>query len=181
MGGPLSEGGKQVPGRRAGRWMIYAAWILVLLMATWVFRVILNDQHNPNQNVTTRTDGGAVEVRLERNNQGHFVASGRINGHPVTFLIDTGATDVSIPGTLADRIGLERKARVNYSTANGVAAAYLTRLDSVRIGDIEIRDIRGSINPNVEFDEVLLGMSFLEQIDFTQRNQQLILRQGVSR
>lgn len=173
----MSESESATPQKQTGRWMIYAAWILVLAMGTWLFQGVIEQRRNPNQTVDTRVSGDTREVALERNRQGHFVASGTINGEPVTFLLDTGATDVSIPSSVADRIGLEREAEIRYRTANGVAPAYLTRLDEVSIGRIRVHDIRGSINPNVDFDQVLLGMSFLERIEFTQRNGQLILRQ----
>ncbi len=164
-----------------GRWMIYAACVLFLALGTWFFRTVIEDQRNPNQDLATRVDAGVREVTLERNRQGQFVASGAINGEPVTFMLDTGASDVSIPASVADRAGLERGSRVQYSTANGVMNAYTTRLDEVRIGGIRVSDIRGSINPHVQFDQVLLGNSFLEQVEFTQRRNELIIRQTVSR
>lgn len=177
----MSDSDSTTPDQRTGRWMIYAAWILVLAMATWLFQGVVQQRRNPNQEVSTRVSGQAREVTLERNRQGHFVASGEINGEPVTFLLDTGATDVSIPSAVADRIGLERESKVSYRTANGVAPAYLTRLDEVSIGGIRVNDIRGSINPNVDFDEVLLGMSFLERVEFSQRDGRLTLRQTTGR
>jgi aspartyl protease family protein len=161
--------------------MIYVACVLFLAFGTWFFSAAIEDRRNPNQDIATRVEAGVREVTLERNRQGHFVASGTINGEPVTFMLDTGASDVSIPASVADRIGLERGAQVRYNTANGVVNAYRTRLDEVGIGDIRVRDIRGSINPHVQFDQVLLGNSFLEEVEFTQTRQKLILRQAASR
>ena len=54
---------------------------------------------------------------------------------------------------------------------------FLTRLDSISIGDIEIRDIRATINPNTDDDDILLGMTFLKHLEFTQRGNTLTLRQ----
>ena len=120
-------------------------------------------------------------VIVKRANNGHFAARGEINGAAVTFLFDTGSSHVSIPQAVAQRIGLERGEEVRYNTANGVAEGYLTNLDEVSVGKIAVDDVRGSINPNVDHDVVLLGMSFLGQLEFSQRNNQLILRQVVAR
>jgi clan AA aspartic protease (TIGR02281 family) len=117
------------------------------------------------------------EVILRRTRQGHFVAPGKINGTSVTFLVDTGASHVSVPQSVAERIGLSRGEKVRVGTADGMSSAYLTKLDEVAIEGIEARDIQGSINPNVDYEVVLLGMSFLQHVDFTQRNGQMILRQ----
>lgn len=163
---------------RIGKGMIYAMWLVVLGLLMLIFDGFIEQQRNPNRNIETMQLGsGAKEVVLERNRAGHYVVDGRVNGQPVVFLLDTGATDVSIPGSLASRLGLKRGMAVDYRTANGVITGYLTRLDRVAIGDIELRDVRGSINPNVGDDEILLGMSFLRHLEFTQRGDTLILRQ----
>ena len=92
------------------------------------------------------------------------------------FLLDTGASDVAIPARLAERMGLRRGPAVQYQTANGVVTAYRTLLDSVSIGPIVIRDVPASINPGMQDMEILLGMSVLKRIEFTQRGDTLILR-----
>jgi aspartyl protease family protein len=66
---------------------------------------------------------------------------------------------------------------MEFYTANGVARGYGTEVREVRIGDIALHDLPASINPNVHDDIVLLGMSFLKKIEFTQRDDTLILRQ----
>lgn len=164
-----------------GRWMIAAACVLFLAVGTWFFNGVLEHRRNPNQDIKTRVTGGEREVVLESNSRGHFVTSGSINGKPVTFLIDTGASDVSIPASVADRVGLERGREVQYSTANGMVTGYLTELDRVSVGGVAVSDIRGSINPHVNYDQVLLGNSFLKHVDYSKRNEQFIIRQAVSR
>lgn len=115
---------------------------------------------------------------LERNSQGHYVASGLINGYPVIFLLDTGATDVAIPEALADRLRLQRRRGGVSQTANGPVAVWQTVLDEVGLGSIRLNRIRASILPSMPADSpVLLGMSFLKQLEFTQKDRQLILRQ----
>jgi aspartyl protease family protein len=93
----------------------------------------------------------------------------------VTFLLDTGATQVSVPEALADRIGLERGRRQQTMTANGVISVHTTRLESVRLGGIELRDVLASINPYMPGDTVLLGMSFMQHLDMVQRDGSLSL------
>jgi len=108
---------------------------------------------------------------------GHYLANGEINGRPVTFLLDTGATDISIPALLAKDLGLERGAARRYQTANGTITTYGTRLETVRLGGIVRRQVRAHINPGMRQGEVLLGMSFLKHLEMVQRGNQLTLRQ----
>lgn len=160
-----------------GRWMHFAFWIVVLGLLTLFFSGRYERQQNPNQQFETRTTTSYSEVSLERNRYGHYVANGRINGFDVVFLLDTGASDVSVPQRVASRLGLERGRRIPYQTANGIAYGYETRLDRVALGGIELRNVRGHINPNMNSGKILLGMSFLSNLEFTQRGQMLTLRQ----
>ena len=164
--------------RRLGGWMYIGFWILLLVFAASLFGRWLDHQRNPNQDVAARiTDRGQHEVVLKRNRMGHYNVTGDINGRSVEFMLDTGATDIAIPASLARDLNLQRLGRMQFDTANGVAYGYLTRLDSVRVGNIELHDLSASINPNMGDDMVLLGMSFLKRIEFSQRGDTLILRQ----
>ncbi len=162
---------------KIGKLMTFAAWILVLIIATLYFDRFLDQQHNPNQNPQTVEKQGVRELTLQRNRQGHYVSSGRINGEKVRFFLDTGATDVSIPASIAGRLKLQRGPELDANTANGTISVYMTMLDRIQIDDIELRDVRASINPYMDGEEILLGMSFLKHLEFTQRGDQLILRQ----
>lgn len=165
------------PGHPLGKTFIILAWIIGLGLLTLLFSDILEEQFNPNRTVLSQMGpDGTAEVVLERNRYGHYVTSGMINGQPVTFMLDTGASDVAIPQAIAERLNLQRGRALTYQTANGPAIGYLTRLDSVAIGPLEIRDVRASINPGYESDAILLGMSVLKQLEFTQRGNMLILR-----
>ena len=162
---------------KIGQWMIYLAWIALLGLLTLAFNAYLERQNNPNQTPVSTTSGnGSVETRLQRNRYGHYVADGTINGHRVTFMVDTGASRIAIPGSVADAIGLKPGVPSLINTANGSTTAYATRLDSVTLGDIQIRNLRGYITPTLHGDEVLLGMNFLKRLEMIQRGEQLILR-----
>ncbi len=167
----------QTPGKRAGRVLMVLAWAAALFLATRFFGQWEEHQANPNSEISSLHGDGYVEVRLASNGQGHFVADGLINGKAVHFLLDTGATDVAIPESLARSFGLVRGAPVTVSTANGRTEGYRTRLDSLQLGDILLRDVRALVVPGLDGEQVLLGMSALKQLEFTQRGGTLLLRQ----
>ncbi len=166
-------------GSGLGRGMLIAAWVGALALLTLLFDGELARLLNPNRAPAGEVnDAGVREVTLQRNAQGHYVAGGRINGQAVTFLLDTGATDVAVPEALADRLGLPRGAGGFSQTANGVVAVWRSRLDTVSLGPIGLRDVSASIVPALALDgQVLLGMSFLKQLELVQQGQTLTLRQ----
>ncbi len=158
--------------------MTTVAWVIALGLFAWIFAGLEKRENNPNQFVSTQQlNNGDKAITLQRNRYGHYVADGFINGERVTFLLDTGASDISVPGDLAEKLGLRRGPAQQYNTANGVITGYLTRLDSVKLGEIELHDVRASINPHEQGDELLLGMSFLKNLEFTQRDDKLTIRQ----
>lgn len=170
----------QPAGRRAGRVMLVLAWGAGLFLATRFFAEWEEGRLNPNREPVSQLQGGQIEVQLAGNVQGHFVASGKINGEPVTFLLDTGATDVAVPAELAERLGLQRGTPVMLHTANGQTTGYRTVLNSLSLGDIVLRDVRAIVAPGFRSEQVLLGMSALKQLEFTQRAGTLVLRQHVT-
>jgi len=158
--------------------MLIGGWVLGLLLLALLFGRLLDHERNPNSNIAGAvTESGVREVVLERNRSGHYLAGGHIDGQAVEFLLDTGASDVSIPEAVARRLGLKYGAPLIYSTANGNITAYNTRLPSLRIGTIALHDVRASINPHMGGETILLGMSFLRHLEFTQRGDTLIIRQ----
>ncbi len=163
--------------RRAGRGMLWVAAIGALAMLTLGFDTLLDHRRNPNTNPQSRRDGGFVEVALAANDRHHYVATALINGRKVEVLVDTGATQVAISEPLARELGLPRGPAFQVSTANGLATAYATRVTSIRLGSIELRDVAANIVPNMSAPDVLLGMNFLRELELTQRDGRLILRQ----
>lgn len=162
---------------RIGRAMVVAAWVVGLALLVMLFNGLIETGVNPNRTPVARvTESGAPEVVLRRNRAGHYVASGRINDHPVVFMVDTGATDVALPLALARRLGLTLRSGGISVTANGRVETWRTRLASVDVGGLTLHDVRASVLPNMPGDEVLLGMSYLKHLELIQRGDTLTLR-----
>ncbi len=161
-----------------GQGMLVVSFALGLGLLTLFFDGVLDQQSNPNRDPQYRyTDTGVREVVLERNRQGHYVANGEINGVPVTFLLDTGATDVAIPDNIAREAGLRAGYSGQASTANGVVTVYSTTVNELVLGNITLHDVEASITPSMGGDTILLGMSALGRVEFMQQGSTLTLRQ----
>lgn len=156
--------------------MLVIAWVLIFALLFWFFFGWEKRENNPNAEevLSRQRDGG--EVVLQSNRAGHYVAEGEINGVDVTFLVDTGATQVAISDELARELDLKRGHRMVVQTANGPVSGYSARLDSVRVGSIIVRDVGAVVTSGIDGETVLLGMSFLQRLEFTQRAGQLILK-----
>jgi aspartyl protease family protein len=164
------------PGKPAGISMLVISFVLGLGLLTYAFDGWIGRQQNPNQQPLTRIEGDVREITLQRNRQGHYLVSGQINGTRATFLLDTGATDVVLSDELSRQAGLQRGAAMQAMTANGVVTVYATSINELRVGDIVLENVRASINPAMSGDAVLLGMSALRHIEFSQRGDSLTLR-----
>ena len=160
-----------------GRYMMFGMWIGLLSLLTWFFYDWQQNDFNPNQTIPSMTNkNGQNELVLQANRQGQYIANGYINGTSVVFLLDTGANDVSIPAHIAKKIKLPQGRKIQFETANGIASGFKTKINKIKIGDIELQNINASINPNVRFDEILLGMSFLKHVELVQKNKTMTLR-----
>jgi aspartyl protease family protein len=97
---------------------------------------------------------------------GHFIAEGQVNGGPVRFLVDTGATSIALPAPDARRLGIDYlKGRRGFTqTAAGPAPVYIVRLDTVRVGGIELQQV-DAIVIEQGLSIALLGMSFLNRVE----------------
>ena len=168
---------QQPPGKRAGKVLMVLAWAAALFLATRYFGEWEQRQENPNTAVTSQHGDGYIEVQLVGNRQGHFVSTGKINDHAVQFLLDTGATDVAIPGEVADTLQLQRGAPVWVSTANGRSQGFRTSIERLQLGGIVLNNVRALVVPGLDGEHVLLGMSAMKQLEFTQRGGTMLLRQ----
>lgn len=157
--------------------MIYLMWAALLAVITLLMQNWLDRQYNPNRHLAVQTTGeGQLQVLLKRNHYGHYVSLGLINGREAVFFLDTGATDVVIPAEIADKYDLKRGPAYQVSTANGIVTVYATSLDLIELGPLRLRDIRASINPHMDGEEILLGMSFLKHLELSQRRDELLIR-----
>lgn len=157
--------------------MLFVAMALLLALMAMFFGYFEERQHNPNQLPASTQQENYIEVTLERNRAGHYITTGSINNHAVEFLLDTGATDVVIPMVVAQRLGLEAGKKSQAMTANGLVVVYATRISELRIGQIHLTDVRASINPAMHSEGILLGMSALKKVEFSQQGNLLTLKQ----
>ena len=157
--------------RRTGTLMIVLGWLLLAGMIWWGFSSYLN----PNAQLANVTVANG-EVVLKRGPDGHFRAPGRINGEPVDFLVDTGATVVAIPESLARRLGLKPGLAEGVQTANGQAIAYATRLTEVDLGGATAYDVSANIVPGMTGNEALMGMSFLARFEIAMNGDEMRIR-----
>ena len=121
--------------------------------------------------------GNGTKVVLPVGSGGHYFSTGTINGRTVNFMVDTGATYISMSALDAQRLGidhLKQGQRGQMSTANGAMTVSLVKLDSVRIGDIEVFSVDAVIGPQA-MPFVLLGNSFLSRFQITQGSGQMVL------
>jgi aspartyl protease family protein len=101
------------------------------------------------------------------NERGDLVADGEVNGMPVRFAVDTGATFITLPAREASRLGLDyhNGQKIMMETANGEVFAYRLKLDTVRVGEVAVRDVDAVIAEGNSLPIALLGMSFLNRVD----------------
>lgn len=165
----------ELPTIFSGKVITILFWLLLMGSLTLFFNGFIQQRDNPNQALLD-VEAVSGEVVLQRNRAGHYLAPGLINGKPVSFLLDTGATHVSVPAGIAEELGLEKGRPSQVSTANGLISVYQTELTTVQLGGIQLQQVRASINPYMPDDVVLLGMSFMKHLDMTQRDGVLTLR-----
>ncbi|MSQ52024.1 MAG: TIGR02281 family clan AA aspartic protease [Betaproteobacteria bacterium] len=127
------------------------------------------------QHATTNTSSSA-SATLSADARGHFVVDGQINGGTVRFLVDTGATVVSMSSGDAQRLRVDYRngVLVRMNTANGTATAWQVKLDTVRVGDITLDNVDAVVMENQSMP-VLLGMSFLNRTNMRREGQLMTL------
>ena len=161
-----------------GKSFVWIAWIIGIALLVFVFQDVLDQQYNPNETPQLLLQAnGKAAVTLQQNRQGHYITNGTINGSQVTFLLDTGATHVSIPAHIAKNLSLEPQGQMRVQTANGTITVYQTQINELRIGNIYLYNVAAHINPSMNANEILLGMSALKRVEFRQTGKQLILRE----
>ena len=119
------------------------------------------------------------EFHIYRDPRGMFRTVGSINGLPVSFLVDTGASAIAMNAALARRLGIDYLVEGNstfVTTASDVIRAFKVKLDVVKAGAIELRNVDALVMEGEQPDEALLGMSFLGRLEMINEGNELILR-----
>jgi len=130
------------------------------------------------QNVAVQPSGGGPATAvLTADAAGHFYAIGNINGTSVRFLVDTGASLVSLGASDARRIGIDaaRGQRGITNTANGQAVVSRVKLDTVRVGEIVLNNVDAMVHQQ-DMPIALLGMSFLNRMEMQRNGETMTLK-----
>ncbi len=137
----------------------------------------MGESHRLNAGAAAAAAGGR-SVKLNPDGRGHFVTVGQINGQTVRFLVDTGASFISLSSSEARRLGINYLAgeRAAVSTANGVVRSYKVKLDEVRVGDVTLNNVDGMVHADDSLPVILLGMSFLNRMDMSRDGEQMVLK-----
>jgi aspartyl protease family protein len=147
---------------RRGAWGITAFWLLLLGL------LFLGFEHMEKRRTAgyQAHEGGGGELVIPRRPDGHFYVEGRVNGHAVSFLVDTGATTVTVSEALAQRAGLKGGQSVTFQTANGTLPGRLVRQVPVQAGHLALPGVTVAVGMVGKPPEVaLLGQNFLSRYD----------------
>lgn len=161
------------------------ACIFVALIAVYSFRaefMMLGDRMG-GELTPSRPSGDSAApgiVTLRKSVDGHFVVDASVNGRPVRFLVDTGASDVSLTMADAKRAGVNINSlrfTAPYQTANGLTMGAKVRLNRIDIGSIRLYDVEASVMQE-GLGVSLLGMSFLGRLSALEvAGDQLVLKE----
>ncbi len=130
--------------------------------------------------VTARErDAPFSEVQVSRNTRGMYTTVGSINGLPVSFMVDTGATLVALNSAQARRLGIDYRVAglpSSVTTASGVESAWSVNLDRVKVGELELRNVAAVVLEGAQPETALLGMSYLGRLEIINSGQLMTLR-----
>ncbi|MBE9609436.1 retropepsin-like aspartic protease family protein [Chitinilyticum piscinae] len=146
-------------------------WLSVLGGGYWLFSGLLAERQAPAVRIA-----GDGSLTIPRSADGHYRSSGSIAGQRVLFMLDTGATSVTIDQALAERLGLPRGTRVTTQTANGSVEGYETVLPELDLPPFRLEQVRAIVVPHLG-DELLLGMNVLNRFDILLRDGAMVLEQ----
>ena len=166
----------QQPDRKMGKTMLIAGWLIFLALLVQIFGDWEESKTNPNRELQSSSIDGIAEVILQRNSQGHYLLNARVNGTTISFLVDTGASQLVFTESQAKKAGLVAGRPYSVSTANGNIRVFSTEVSHLQMADIELHQIPAAINPHMQ-GYALLGMSALVNLEWSQRGDQLIIRQ----
>lgn len=152
------------PGRAL--WRLNFAMALFWVAVLGLMYVGMDYYLQPSAQVV-QADGS---LRIPRHRDGHFYADGSINGQPVRFMVDTGASAIAVTDELAQKAGLEGGEVAQFRTANGTRTGRLVRAQSIVVGPLQVNHLTvGTGYTGRTAQDALLGQNFLRQFDVLMR------------
>ncbi|WP_421158581.1 retropepsin-like aspartic protease family protein [Aeromonas dhakensis] len=151
--------------QQTARWFWLLAWLSLMGLLTLYF-------HSRTQPSVTASG----ELLLRADQSGHYRLEGAINGQPVQLLLDTGATRITVPQRVAERLGLTPHGSSQVNTAAGFIRVGNGSIETLAMGPLTLYDLAIFINPAAAGDEVLVGMNALGRLELVQKERQLLLR-----
>ncbi|KAF0813299.1 hypothetical protein IGB42_02228 [Andreprevotia sp. IGB-42] len=137
-------------------------WLSVLGIVYFGGQLLLERQRLPQS--TMNTQDGQRELVLQRAQDGHFRVQGKVNGEEAVFLMDTGATTVTLGTRLASRLDLPVGSKIISQTANGEVEGFETRISRLQFGGFTLDGVRAVVVPELG-DELLMGMNVISRFD----------------
>ncbi|MDP3227503.1 MAG: retropepsin-like aspartic protease [Acidovorax sp.] len=154
---------------RMGTLGILAFWMVVMAALYFAMQYAMKPK-----GVTVTADGA---VAIPRHHDGHFRVAGSVNGVPVMFLVDTGASLVGVTETLARKAGLQGGDAITFQTANGPREGRVIASDSVTVRSLAVSGLRvGTGYTGRSDDDALLGQNFLRHFDVEMGRDRMVLR-----
>jgi aspartyl protease family protein len=148
-------------------------WLVLFGVMYW----FLDAKMQPQVATVTNLDVARGEVIIPRSRDGHYYVSGAINGRPLTFMVDTGASTVVVSADLAAKIGLIRGVPTPFKTAGGMVWGETVSDQTIEAGGMQLKGLRvGVVAQMDQRDYALLGQNFLRHIDVIQSGDQMVLR-----
>ena len=154
--------------------MALCAWVFFFLLLALFFNY-WSKEYRMNTHPKTLIVNGIKKTIIKRNAQNQYISDGFVNDKPVLFLLDTGATEVVVPGKLAQSLQLKQGLEGVASTAGGHVRVYDTRINNLKVGNIELTEVNAVINPSMSGEEILLGMSALRRVTLMMDGDNLII------
>lgn len=158
-----------------GGWMFALLWLLVLGGGSLFAQQWLSQREAAAAPEWVEVGRSQPALKLKSDRYGQYHIVGSANGQKVPFLLDTGASEISISGDAAERLNLRRGRSYPVITANGTVRVYATTLNSIKVGPFQLENVQAHINPGMSGDFALLGMSFLRHFELLQRSGELTI------
>lgn len=147
---------------------ILAFWLVVMGLLYFGMK-----QFMAPRGATVTSTGSLV---IPRHNDGHFRVAGTVNGVPVNFMVDTGASLIAVTDAVAKKAGLTGGVPTTFRTPNGNREGRVTPSQSVTVRNLEVAGLRvGTGYTGESEDDALLGQNFLRQFDVEIKRDSMVL------